>query len=79
MFKYAQSTCSMIHKFNCVYIIREFIGPIIGGGLTDLLNFRATATVSEIILISCCACVIHHGKINAQIFGEALLALVSVL
>ena len=44
---------------------REFVGPIIGGGLTDLLNFRATAIVSEIILISCCACVILN--INAPV------------
>ena len=27
--------------------IREFVGPIVGGGLTDLLNFRVTSTVSE--------------------------------
>lgn len=31
-------------------LIREFVGPITGGGLTDLLNFRATASVSEKLL-----------------------------
>ena len=29
---------------------REFIGPITGGGLTDLLDFRGTASVSEKLL-----------------------------
>jgi hypothetical protein len=29
---------------------REFIGPITGGGLTDLLDFRGTASVSENIV-----------------------------
>ena len=29
---------------------REFIGPITGGGLTDLLDFRGTASVSKNLL-----------------------------
>jgi hypothetical protein len=29
---------------------REFVGPITGGGLTDILDFRGTASVSEIIV-----------------------------
>ena len=38
----------MIDLIPCLH--REFIGPITGGGLTDLLDFRGTASVSENLL-----------------------------
>ena len=49
----------IMHDWNMHYdpatikiLIREFVGPIVGGGLTDLFNFRVTATVSEKFLIA---------------------------
>ena len=39
-----------VHYDPETIFIREFVGPIVGGGLTDLLNFRVTATVSEIFI-----------------------------
>ena len=30
-----------------IFSIREFVGPVVGAGLTNLLNFRVAATVSK--------------------------------
>ena len=58
-------------------LYREFIGPIIGGGLANLTNFRTAASVSlqmyiSYIIIICSA----YCLFFCQVVGETLLALV---
>ena len=57
----------------------EFIGPLIGGVLTQFFDFQTSAVVSLISLyytltISVC----FHTLAYTQLFGEVLLAEVSI-
>ena len=68
----------MIDLIPCLH--REFIGPIPGGGLTDLLDFRGTASVSENLLQAVLynTCLIHAILLildirwNIDCFGKGI-------
>ena len=60
-------------------LYREFIGPIIGGGLANLTNFRTAASVSLQMYISYIIICSAYCLFFCQIVGETLLALVRFL